>query len=177
MSLSRNSLYTEGAKRLFAYWNGLPKEGLIPDRSSFDPVAIRDLMRAVTLLEIWSLDRVEIRLAGTGVCEGMGFDPTGRNTLDLLAPETRDRYRNLIAAQIETPCGRWNVLTTRHAGGVISRAEVITLPMFYARAGHHMILSYFGTIDVVGYDVGGYQIMSYDDTRWIDIGAGVPDWS
>ncbi|HEX7775624.1 MAG TPA: hypothetical protein VF449_03765 [Parvibaculum sp.] len=30
-------------------------------------------------------------------------------------------------------------------------------------------------LDVVGIGEGGYAILSYEETQWIDIGAGVPD--
>lgn len=169
-------LLTHGARRFFDYWDSLPRVGLVPDRSAFNPAKIADLMRAVTILEIRSPAEIEIRLAGTAVCEAMGFEATGRNGLDLVAPDARPGYLKLIAAQVDQPCGRWNVLRVRQAGGAIMRSEAITLPMLHAQSGHHMILSYFGTIETVGYEEGSYQILAYEDTRWIDIGAGVPDW-
>jgi hypothetical protein len=177
MNAGHHGLRTDGARRFFSYWDGLPKTDLVPDRQSFNPARIGDLMRAVTILEIWSRARIDMRLAGTAVCEAMGFDPTGLNMLELQAPEGRETYLRLIETQCGQPCGRRNMLRARHADGTIVLAEVVSLPMRHARSGHDMILSYFCSVETVGFGEHSYQIIDRHDTHWIDIGAGVPDWS
>lgn len=176
MNAVYEGLHTEGARRFFNYWNSLPKTNFLPDRESFNPSHIPDLMRAVTILEIWSRARIEMRLAGTSVCESMGFDPTGINMLELQAPEMREDYLRLLEAQCARPCGRRNLLRARHADGTIIRTEVVALPMSHKRSGNPMILNYFSSIEAIGFGEHSYQILDREDTRWIDVGAGVPDW-
>ncbi len=171
-----DGLRTDGARRLFTYWDTLPKVDFVPDRKSFNPGRIADLMRAVTILEIWSRARIEMRLAGTGICDAMGFDPTGLNMLELQAPESRERYLLLLEEQCNRPCGRRNMLRARHSDGSIVLTEVVTLPMRHSSAGHDLILSYFCAVKTVGYGEPSYMILGHEDTQWIDIGAGVPDW-
>lgn len=175
--MSQPPLHSAGARDFFVYWDRLPKVNLLPDRSAFDPAAILPLMPMITLLEIFSAERIDLRLAGTGVCEALGFDPTGKNYLDMQAPGARAHYLRLIEAQTCFPCGRKNILRMRHADGVVTRVEAVTLPMRHAASGRHMILSYFGTIDIVGFDDGCYQVLDFEDTQWIDIGAGIPGWN
>jgi hypothetical protein len=170
------SLHSAGARRLFDYWRALPRRDLLPDVSSFDPSAIPLLAPTVTLLEVISFERIQFRLAGAGVVEAIGFDPTGRNYLDLQTDEAKTFYLRLVKAQIELPCGRQNILRMRHSDGVITRVEAVTLPMWDAESGHKMIFSYFGTLDIVGFGEGGFQILDFENTTWIDIGAGVPGW-
>ncbi|HEY4343798.1 MAG TPA: PAS domain-containing protein, partial [Parvibaculum sp.] len=124
----REILLTDNTKRFFDYWNSLPKVGFVPERSSFNPPAIHKLMPTVTLLEIHSRERIEMRLIGTSVARGMGFDPTGRNYLDIIAPETREAYLLLLKAQIAQPCGRRSFLRSRNSSGLIARTEVLALP-------------------------------------------------
>jgi len=169
-------LRTASARRFYSYWDSLPKEAFVPDRKDFSPVAIAPLMPAVTILEIVSDDLILQRLAGTAICRAMGFDPTGGNSLDLISPETRPRYLDLVHAQIGTPCGRWNILRSRREN-LVERTEVLTLPMRHRVSGRWMILSYFASLDTVAYEHGPYEILAYEDTQWIDLGAGVPDWS
>jgi hypothetical protein len=176
MQADHDVFSTVGARRFFDYWNSLPKVGLIPDRKSFNPPAIANLMPAITLLEVWSHERIDLRLIGTGVARGMGVDLTGRNYLDVIAPEAKAPYLKLVDAQIGQPCGRRSVLRSRNATGLIARTEALTLPMFYASSGHFMIISYFEQIETVGYEKGGYKILQFEKTEWLDIGAGVPDW-
>lgn len=169
-------LRTASARRFYSYWDGLPKEGLVPDRKDFSPAAIAPLMSAVTILEVVSDDLIVQRLAGTAICRAIGFDPTGGNALDLIAPEVRPRYLSLLRDQTATPCGRWNMLRSRREN-LVERAEVLTLPMRHGLSGHWMILSYFGSIETLAYEHGPYEFLAYEDTQWIDLGAGVPDWS
>lgn len=174
--MSHASLHSAGARQLFTHWDSLPKEGLIPDRAALDPAAISALMPMLTILEIFSPERIEVGLAGRDVREALGFDPTGCNYLEMQSAEARRSYIRLIEAQTSLPCGRRNILRMRHADGVITRVEAVTLPMRHAASGHAMILSYFGTIDIVGFGDGGYQLLDFEDTRWIDLGAGTPEW-
>jgi len=179
MPSAQDSLRSDGARRfftcwdgirVFTCWDGIRGDGLVPDRQAFDPVAIRDLMPSITILEIWSPERIVSRLAGTGV------DPTGKNWLDLQRPELRDGYVRVIEAQTKQPCGRRTVMRSRNAKGVVSRAEALALPMFHAASGHDMIVSYFATLDILAYEGGDYQVLDFEETHWIDIGAGVPAW-
>ncbi len=167
-------LRTAGARRFFSYWDSLPKDGFVPDRKDFSPAPIAPLMSAVTILEIVSDELIVQRLAGTAICRAMGFDPTGGNALDLVAPETRPRYLDLLRMQTGTPCGRWNMLRVRREN-LVERTEALTLPMRYRHSGHWMILSYFGSVETVAYEHGPYEILAYEDTQWIDLGAGIPD--
>lgn len=167
-------LQTAGAKKFFGYWDSLPKDGAVPDRSEFSPARIAPLMPAVTILEVVSEDLILQRLTGTAVCREMGFDPTGKNALDLIVPQVRPDYIELIQTQISVPCGRWNIIRSRR-DNMVDRAEVLTLPMFHRHSGRWMILSYFGALEPVAYDPGPYEILGYEDTTWIDIGAGTPD--
>ncbi|MCE9651362.1 MAG: PAS domain-containing protein [Parvibaculum sp.] len=171
----REVLLTDSTKRFFDYWNSLPKVDFVPDRSSFSPPAIYDLMPAVTLLEIWSRERIDLRLIGTAVAKGMGIEPTGKNYLDLLAPEAREPYLRLLDAQIAQPCGRRSTLGSRNASGIVARTEVLALPLFHSLSGHHMLVSCFAPMEAVGYEKGAYEIRTFEDTEWVDIGAGVPD--
>ncbi|MBA4208533.1 MAG: hypothetical protein C0454_03300 [Parvibaculum sp.] len=166
-------LQTDGARSFFGYWDSLPKQGFVPDRADFSPGRIAALMPAVTILEVVSDDLILQRLTGTGVCRALGFDPTGGNALDLMQPQVRPDYLNLIRQQISTPCGRWNLIRSRREN-LIERAEVLTLPMRHGPTGHWMIISYFATVGSISYDPGPYEILAYENTSWIDIGAGVP---
>lgn len=177
MQGGRDILLTDNTKLFFDYWNSLPKAGFVPDRSAFSPPAIHKLMPAVTLLEIHSREHIEMRLIGTAVARGMGIEPTGKNYLDLIAPEARESYLRLLDAQMAQPCGRRSVLRSRNSSGLIARSEVLALPLFHAASGHHMLASCFAQLEAIGFEKGSYEIRNFEDNAWIDIGAGVPDIS
>tara|TARA_R110000868_G_scaffold139015_3_gene353685 strand:- start:1319 stop:1849 length:531 start_codon:yes stop_codon:yes gene_type:complete len=175
MSPVTEILQSAGALQFFEYWNSLPKTGFVPDRSDFNPPAIHRLMPSVTLLEVVSSDRVEMRLIGTDLVERMGGDPTGKNYLDYVALDARSTYLETLSLQINRPCGRRSILQTREASGVLSRVEVLTLPMTHKLSGHPLILSYFGPTEAIGFDGGSdREVRIFENIQWIDIGAGVP---
>ena len=175
MSPVSEILQSAGARQFFEYWNGLPKVGLVPDRSTFNPPAIHRLMPSVTILEVVPPDRVEMRLIGTDLVARMGADPTGKNYLDSIAPAARLPYLEMLNHQVNHPCGRQSVLHTHEASGILSRVEVLSLPMTHRLSGHPLILSYFGPTESVSFDGRDYrEVQSFEDVRWIDIGAGVP---
>lgn len=175
MLLAMELLQSAGARQFMEYWNSLPKAGVLPDRSDFNPTAIYKLMPAITILEIVSPDRVEMRLVGTDLVERMGIDPTGRNYLDSIAPAARLPYLEMLNRQINHPCGRLSILKTREASGILSQVEVLSLPMSHRLSGHPLIISYFGSTESVGFDGDETrEVRGFEDVRWIDIGAGVP---
>lgn len=175
MSPVSEILESAGTRQFFEYWNALPKVGLVPDRSDFDPIAIYRLMPSISILEVVPPDRVEMRLIGTDLVERMGADPTGKNYLDSIAPAVRLSYLEILNCQINRPCGRRSVMQSREASGILSRVEVLSLPMTHHLSGHPLILSYFGPTQSVGFDGGDdRQVLNFEDVRWIDIGAGVP---
>ncbi len=168
-------LQSAGARQFFEYWDSLPKTGFVPDRSDFNPPAIHRLMPSISLLEIVAPDRVELRLVGTDLVERMGTDPTGKNYLDSIAPDARPSYLEMLGHQVNHPCGRQSILRTREASGILSSVEVLSLPMSHRLSGHSLVVSYFGPTESVGFDGNGFrEVQSFEDVRWIDIGAGVP---
>ncbi|MFZ3035586.1 MAG: PAS domain-containing protein [Parvibaculum sp.] len=168
-------LHTAGARQFFGYWDSLPKENFVPDRKDFDPLAIHRLMPFVSILEVVSPDRVEMRLIGTDLVQRMGYDPTGQNYLDSFEPEVRAQYLDILNTQIDHPCGRRSTLRTREKSGILSSVEVLALPMSHARSGHPLLVSCFANTQSIGFNPGEREVQGLDDIIWIDIGAGVPD--
>lgn len=168
-------LQSEGARQFFVYWDSLPKTGFVPDRADFNPAAIYRLMPTMTILEIMSPDRIEMRLVGTDLVRRMGTDPTGKNYLDSIAPDARQFYLEMLDRQISHPCGRQTILRTHEATGILARVEALSLPMTHRLSGHPLIVSYFGPTESIGFDGrADREVQNFEDIRWIDIGAGVP---
>lgn len=175
MQILGEVLHTAGALQFFDYWNSLPKVNFVPDRKDFDPLKIRRLMPFVSILEIVSPDRVEMRLIGTDLVQRMGYDPTGQNYLDSFEPDSRPEYLKILYTQINHPCGRRSTLQTREKNGILSQVEVLALPMSHMKSGHPLLMSCFARTESVGFDPGERKVRGLDDVVWIDIGAGLPE--
>ncbi|MGV8998045.1 MAG: PAS domain-containing protein [Parvibaculaceae bacterium] len=175
MLAAEDVMHTAGLKRFYDYWNSLPKTAHMPDRQDFNPAAIHTLMPNVTILELVSPNFVLARLIGTAIATTLGVDMTGHNYLDYIADGEREGYLKMLALQFSVPCGRRTFLRGRLSTGVLGRIDVVSLPMFYARSGHPMLLNYFESMERTGIDAAEHrEVLGFDDIQWLDIGAGVP---
>src|SRR3546814_9301846 len=73
-----------------AHWRTLPRSGLVPLRSAFEPLAVPALLPHMLICDLTEPTLVRIRLVGTGMATNFGFDPTGGDYLDLVAPDRRE---------------------------------------------------------------------------------------
>src|SRR3546814_16126368 len=69
-----------------AHWRTLPRSGLVPLRSAFEPLAVPALLPHMLICDLTEPTPVRIRLVGTGMATNFGFDPTGGDYIDLVAP-------------------------------------------------------------------------------------------
>lgn len=166
----------EGSQRFFEYWNSLPKDGHLPDRTSFNPVHIRHLMPDIVMVEYPSVDEAHFRLAGTRLAEHLDFDPTNHSYMDLLVEDAVDAFRFVSSVMLATPCGGYFTITVRAASGYVLKLELTDLPMTNKAAGTQIVLAYAPVLDVMDrQDEGSFRILDIVPQAWIDIGAGMPD--
>ncbi len=70
-----------------AYWRALHRRGLPPSRADIDPAQVRALLPSLALLDAQTADGgPRYRLAGTGVVELMGCEPTGQAVRQVASP-------------------------------------------------------------------------------------------
>lgn len=163
-------------KELLAYWNGLPRRHLVPDRKHFDPVKIPHLMPRIAILDVYSADVARFRLFGTGLVKLFGQDLTGKNYPDFYNTAARGLFNKMTMAQVALPCGRVSVVRGQFADGQRARAEILSLPLDHETAGHALAIAAVGVIEKLGIGEPVLEITDIEETAWIDIGAGVPDW-
>jgi hypothetical protein len=75
---------------LFAYWDQIRAGRLAPNWSEIDPGAIKPCLPYLLVLEVFGepLD-LRIQLAGTGIVESYGYDPTGMTVRRFPHPRRR----------------------------------------------------------------------------------------
>jgi hypothetical protein len=169
---------TMPTKRLYEYWLTLPKAGILPLRSSVNPADIKDILPEVSIAEWIAPDTLKFRLAGTGVVERLGFDPTGRNFLDLIGSEEKNRMVRRLALIMDTPCGARSVRQEDYQGGLQRLVEHVALPLDSGRTGLSMLIAATGQLDrseAVAKSSRLTRIGMPLDYEFIDLGAGVPE--
>lgn len=165
----------ERSARFFEFWYGLPRNGLLPDRSAFDPVHIRDLMPDLAMIELHNESHHSFRLAGTRLVESLGADPTGKAFESIIDESLREGVLPLGNELVSRPCGGHFVLRIRSAKGYLLRCEVTDLPMTNDKTGVPIVLSYLPVIEILDvHDEREPGICDVETVEWIDLGGGVP---
>lgn len=163
------------------YWSSLPKTGLIPDRDSFDPAAVKKFLNTFVILELVSPTQITFRLAGTAEAARYGRDVTGLNYLDYVEAKRRPKASEAFHAIVSQPCGMLAVIHSLSASGTHSTNEAIGFPM--RDPLHHASIIYFQSNTLPENPLHDSYVdplsvhSSVSRRIFIDIGAGTPDFS
>lgn len=82
-----------GNRRLVDYWLSLWEDNALPQRRSFIPSRVPDLLPGIMIEEIKPGAYVRVRLSGTAINQAFGMDVTGRDLLELSPPSHREGRR------------------------------------------------------------------------------------
>lgn len=162
------------------HWRALPRDGLVPLRSAFDPLGVPDLLPHMMICDLSEPGVVRIRLMGTGMVDSYGFDPTGRDYLDLVAPGRRAAALAGFIVPANHPCGMRAIGEMRYASGKTMAVETAGFP-FRRDDGGGMQMVFVGSN--IDRNLGPWPELGHTDNfhvferDFIDIGAGVPDAS
>jgi len=172
-------LETQSARDFATYW--LSRRGglFMPRRRDIDPSEIRALLPEMCVLDVVSPEATVFRLAGTAHRERMGFEPTGRNIVDLVESDHRPVRAWRFWMSATQPCGQSAVLKTRFGSGLEDESEFVLLPVRVDDPRERPLL-----IGVMA-SVHGRQWLNKSDGVariaapqrfcFLDIGAGIPD--
>ncbi len=164
---------------MLAYWRRLQKEeGGIPRRSSLNPVAIRDLLPFIFLLERRAPDDLLVRLAGTALDAISPMPMTGANYLDLCPEETRPMVSDMVTAVVTHPCGhRFKREATFH-NGKSHQITTLSLPMTSEDGEcRYMVGVSASKTDLLPSNIepGRYVAVKILQSEFVDLGFGIPD--
>lgn len=165
------------ARELLTAWLRLPKEGLVPDRRSFDPMAIARILPVVSVVEREGDDKWRYRLVGTEIERRWGRIITGTDCYDSVSRPAAAVMRRELRAIVEWPCGSWSQRRVELVSGRVAMIETLRLPLRGRDGMVDQILSCSG-------ELGDTLLLaSADPTReiiriveqgYVDIGAGRP---
>ncbi|MEC9346301.1 MAG: PAS domain-containing protein [Pseudomonadota bacterium] len=160
------------------YWWSLRQGDMVPPRSRFDPVGVPALLRDMMICDLSEPGRVRIRLMGTRMVSSFGFDPTGTDYLDLVAPDRRaEAYRGFIVPARQ-PCGMQVEGENRYRDGRSMAVEVMAFPLRRDDGGGMQMVFVGSNVDPRHgrfHDLGRATVFHVFSRRYLDIGAGVPD--
>ncbi len=162
------------------YWLSLPTVDLIPSRRQFEPERIPGLLANLVIHELVSPDYLKLRLVGTAVVDDYGQEITGRNYLDFVDESRRAKASRAIFLVCEQPAAMLVHLRSVATNGMVLTRESIAFPM--RDDSGTATLVYFCSNPAVERKTfvdarDALKVMNVLDRQYIDIGAGVPEFS
>lgn len=160
-----------------AHWRTLPRDGLVPWRSVFDPLDVPALLPHMMICDLTEPTIVRIRLVGTGMTSNFGFDPTGGDYLDLVAPDRREEAFAGFLVPANHPCGMRILGESRHETGKAMAVEGVGFPFRRDDGAGSQLVFVGSNIDAnLGRwpDLGRMTSFHVYQRDFIDIGAGTP---
>lgn len=149
---------------------------LVPSRSSLRPAVFKDFLPQIAIVEIDIENKtMPIRLAGTAICDFVGFELTGKDFLTYHSNAEpgwswRLKYH-------DHPCGRYEELLITSRRRLKIDSALTHLPMIDARNTRFLLTLFEPTItnQTVLNDSPAMLSGSARAADFIDIGAGIPN--
>jgi len=166
------------ARQLLTAWSGLPREGLVPDRQSFDPMAITHILPVISVIEREGEDKWRYRLVGTEIERRWGRVITGTNCYDSVSPPAAAVMRRELKAIVEWPCGSRSQRRVELLSGRIAAIETLRLPLRGKGGAVDQILSCSGELGsstLLATPDPTREIIRIVEQEYFDIGAGCPE--
>ncbi len=170
----------DNSRKFAEYWFSLPKTGLIPSRSDFNPAGVAPILPFILIHELVSEAEITVRLAGTAITQAYGEEITGRNYLDFVPTERRCRAARVIQLILAQPVGMLVRLNAVSRDGKAMKREAIALPMRDAAGAPRFV---FYCVSPVGKGHfseeprSSLQIRKASERVFLDIGAGIPEFA
>jgi hypothetical protein len=131
------------SREFFKYWDEKRGGARAPDRSEFEPSAVRGLLGDIFVLSYDAAAGYPFRVAGTRVSALLGWDLRDRSFSSLFKPEGRREIEEIIAIVAEEMLAAVAGITAVAQDGSHTHLELLLLP-FSARA--HTPLSLTGSL-------------------------------
>jgi hypothetical protein len=146
------------------YWDDKRGQAAAPDRSDFEPDAVRELLGDIFVLSYDQAAGHTFRVAGTRVCALMGCDAKGRSFSELFSAGSKSEIDDIVATVAEEMLPAVAGLSARSADGSPIQLELLLLP-FSPRA--HAPLSLTGLLVPMQAATGPMTDFSLSSWRYI----------
>ena len=120
------------SREFFAYWNAKRGTARAPDRSEFEPSAVRELLSDIFVLSYDGETRFPFRVAGTRTSALLGCDLKGQSFPAMFTGTSRHEIEDIITCVAEETLPAIAGVTAITGNGAKAHLELLLLP-FTAR--------------------------------------------
>ncbi len=158
------------------FWNGLPKQDLIPHLRDYLDQVPPHLQPNVVIMDVYSDKDMQVRLTGTAVVEFAG-EMTGSHAESLYSGETRRVALAMVWKAVNHPCGYGVTRVLRNNLGRLVDSGSLVLPLETESSDCKTVVGYNELPEKITGIASKKQIEAVQEVKsrqWIDIGAGIP---
>lgn len=173
-----DQVHNPALKPLCEFWDEVRGDRLLPNASDVDPSQIAYILKDIAILDVITEMNIQYRLAGTGIAERMGADPTGNNLIEMTAPETRATVSKILNLIVSHPVGCIATYENIYNTGKRAVIESLYLPLQRGEGQADRIVSVHSQEKTVSYeDEQAHSTVAAKilELKWLDLGAGTPD--
>lgn len=170
--------FQPASQKLWAAWSALPRPGIVPTRTSFDPCAIPSILPVISLIERMAPGEWRVRLAGTELERRWGRELSGLSYAEVLSSQAVDVTHCELDAICRQPCGSWSLRHLELQSGRRLQTETLRLPLRDKHGEVALIVSCNGelTPELMREPDQPREIITVFEQQFFDIGAGIPDF-
>ncbi|WP_421779475.1 PAS domain-containing protein [Kiloniella litopenaei] len=178
-SVSSLGFTSPRCQRLHDYWWELKYScgQTVPKKSDFNPAAIKDILSHILIHDLSKPGQSLLRLAGTGIVDRLGFDPTGRDYVEFVAEDRRDAAYNELYKVASFPCGMRVILEGRYQSGLVHISESVGYPLCSDSGDYHFLVFIDDVLENIERHQSPDKQLNYSKVNqrdYIDIGFGTP---
>lgn len=175
--LLAESHLTKVSRTLTSHWLDIALDELVPRKSSFRPELVAPVLANIFMYEYHGPDHIEFRVAASLLREVHGRELTGSNYMDMMDEPDRSRAARRLFGMVDHPCGILVINRATFGTGTTGDFSSYGLPMQgddgSVRFSIH-VAEFLGDGHLPYHS--GITGMAAVEARYIDIGAGIPDF-
>ncbi len=161
----------------WSYWNSLPKVDFTPHLRDYLDHVPPELQPSVAIIDVYSAERIVLRMAGTQIVDAIGHEPTTQDMPSVYNQGLQKTAAIIAWAAVSQPCGYVARREIRSQAGRASIVHGIALPIRTARAECKTLVNFSSLARSVAELEFQDRVASMENMQpmqWIDIGNGVP---
>src|ERR1700760_752200 len=122
---------SQGSLDFEALWRSLPRTGLVPDRSAFNPARAAKFLHKIILVEAPTAEKQGLffRLAGQTLNDNVQKNMAGANWLDFLPAQHHAEALESARPICGRPCGIWQLTPVHYERGISQLIEATIFPL------------------------------------------------
>jgi hypothetical protein len=165
-----------------AAWRALPRRGAVPDRRDLLLHRFKKLLPDIGLLDIipGTPARSRVCVVGERIRERIPFPIVGQDYFHFVPSHLRATAERRLQTVVTHPCGLWQILGIHYQRGLFKSLEITALPLWREDGPPQMmILAVYshGQACDVPTDLAMISLDRASASSFLDVGAGLPDWS